>query len=254
MPRYRPHNFEIPEETIRVAQAAFPKGNAYMTMRDKFGPLFKDAEFAALFDWRGQEGESPGLLSMVTIMQHIEGLTDRQAADAVRSRIDWKYALGLPLTYSGFHYSILSPFRDRLLAGGQEAILFDRVLERFKEHGLIKGKDRQRTDSTHVLAAVRNLNRLECVGETLRRVLDDLARVAPDWLLAQVAPDWFDRYGARFEAYRLPKEQADREALQVQIGQDGFHILTAIYGDTAPIWLREIPAVEVMRQVWIQQY
>lgn len=254
MSRYRPHNFEIPEETIRVAQAAFPKGNAYMTMRDEFGPLFNDAHFAAMFDWRGQEGESPGLLSMVTIMQHIEGLTDRQTANAVRSRIDWKYTLGLPLTYPGFHYSILSPFRDRLLEEGQEAMLFDQILERFKEHGLIKGKDQQRTDSTHVLAAVRNLNRLECVGETLRRVLDDLARVAPDWLLAQVAPDWFDRYGARFEAYRLPKEQADREALQVQIGRDGFHILTAIYGDAALVWLRELPAVEVMRQVWIQQY
>jgi len=129
MSRYRPHNFEIPEETIRVAQAAFPKGNAYMTMRDKFGPLFRDADFAAMFDWRGQEGESPGLLSMVTVMQHIEGLTDRQAADAVRSRIDWKYALGLPLTYSGFHYSILSPFRDRLLEGGQETTLFDQILD-----------------------------------------------------------------------------------------------------------------------------
>jgi len=252
--RYRPHNFEIPKETIRVAQAAFPKGNAYMTMRDEFGSLFDDADFAEMFDWRGQEGESPGLLSMVTIMQHIEGLTDRQAADAVRSRIDWKYTLGLCLTYPGFHYSILSPFRDRLLEGGQEAMLFDQVIERFKEHGLIKGKGQQRTDSTHVLAAVRNLNRLECVGETLRRVLDDLACVAPDWLLAHVAPDWFDRYGARIEAYRLPKGQADREALQVQIGQDGFHILTSIYEDAAPVWLREIPAVGVMRHVWIQQY
>lgn len=254
MSRYRPHDFEIPEETMRVAREAFPKGNVYMTMRDTLGPLFNDADFAPLFDWRGQEGVSPGLLSMTTVMQYMEGLTDRQAADAVRSRIDWKYALGLPLTHSGFHHSLLSPFRDRLLAGGQEAMLFDQVLERLKEHGLVKGKGQQRTDSTHVLAAVRNLNRLECVGESLRRVLDDLARVAPDWLLAQVTPDWFDRYGARIEAYRLPKEQAEREALQVQIGRDGFHILAAIYADQAPAWLRDIPAVEVMRRVWIQHY
>jgi transposase len=254
MSRYRPHKFEIPEETIRVARKVFPKGNVYMTMRDTLGPLFNDADFAPLFDWRGQEAVSPGLLSMTTIMQYMEGLTDRQAADAVRSRIDWKYALGLPLTHPGFHYSILSPFRDRLLEGGQEAMLFDKVLDRLKEHGLVKGKGQQRTDSTHVLAAVRNLNRLECVGETLRRVLDDLAHVASHWLLAQITPDWFDRYGARIEAYRLPKEQAEQEALQVQIGQDGFHILAAIYGDQAPTWLREIPAVEVMRRVWIQQY
>jgi transposase len=226
----------------------------YMTMRDKLGPLFNDADFASLFDWRGQSGVSPALLATVTLMQYMEGLTDRQAAESTRSRIDWKYNLGLHLTYSGFDYSILSPFRGRLLEGSQEALLFDQVLERLNEQGLLKGSRQQRTDSTHVLAAIRTLNRLECVGETIRRLLDDLARVAPDWLLAQVTPDWFDRYGPRFEAYRLPEKQAEREALQAQLGQDGSHLLTAIYGDQAPSWLREIPAVEVMRQVWLQQY
>lgn len=254
MPRYQAHNFEIPRETIEVARAAFPKGNVYMTMRDKLGPLFSDDDFAALFAWQGQAGVSPGLLAMVTIMQFMEGLTDRQTAEAVRSRIDWKYALGLPLTSAGFDYSILSGFRGRLLAGGGEALLFDRILDRLKVHGLLKGKRQQRTDSTHVLAAVRELNRLECVGETLRRVLDDLARVGPDWLLDQISPDWFDRYGARFEAYRLPDKQTEREALQLQIGQDGSYLLTAIYGDTAPDWLRELPSVDVMLRVWRQQY
>ena len=167
---------------------------------------------------------------------------------------DWKYALGLPLTYAGFDYSILSGFRTRLLAGGREALLFDRILDRLKIHGLLKGKGQQRTDSTHVLAAVRELTRLECVGETLRRVLDDLARVGPDWLLDQISPDWFDRYGARFEAYRLPDKQTEREALQLQIGQDGSYLLTAVHDDTAPAWLRELPSVDVMLRVWRQQY
>ena len=228
MSRYQAHNFEIPEETIEVARAAFPKGNVYLTMRDKLGPLFDDADFAPLFAWQGQEGVSPGLLAMVTIMQYMEGLTDRQTADGVRGRIEWKYALGLRLRYAGFHYSILSPFRDRLLAGGQEALLFDKILERLQEHGLLSGQRQQRTDSSHVLAAIRSLNRLECVGETLRRVLDDLARVAPEWLLAQISRDWFERYGARIEAYRLPEKQAERAALQAQIGQDGSQLLTAI--------------------------
>jgi transposase len=92
------------------------------------------------------------------------------------------------------------------------------------------------------------------VGETLRRVLDDLARVAPEWLMAQISPDWFDRYGARFEAYRLPDKQSEREALQLQIGQDGVYLLTAIYSDPAPSGLRELPAVAVMLRVWWQQY
>jgi transposase len=250
----RPHSFDIPEETARVARDAFPKGNTYMTMRDELGPLFRDGDFVALFSPQGQAGESPAILAIVTVLQYMEGLTDRQAAEGVRSRIDWKYLLGLPLTDSGFHYSLLSPFRDRLLEGGKEALLLDRILKRLKERGLLKGKRQQRTDSTHVLAAVRNLNRLECVGETMRRVLDDLARVAPDWLLEQITPDWFDRYGKRFEAYRLPKEKVKQEALQVQIGQDGSHLLQAIYGEDSPSWLREIPSVGVMCRVWVQQY
>ena len=254
MSLYQPHNFEIPEETIRVAQAAFPKGNVYLTLRDKLGPLFNNADFAALFDWRGQTGESPALLAMVTILQFMEDLTDRQAAEAVRSRIDWKYLLGLALTDPGFHYSILGPFRERLLEGGQETLLFDQILAHLKAHNLLKGKHQQRTDSTHVVAAVRHLNRLECVGETLRRVLDDLARVVPTWLLNQITPDWFDRYSRRIEMCRLPTQQSERDVLLQQIGQDGSHLLQAIYSEDAPDWLREIPAVEVMRQVWIQQY
>jgi transposase len=250
----RPHSFDIPEETVRVARDAFPKGNAYMTMRDELGPLFGDDDFVALFSPQGQAGESPAILAIVIVLQYMEGLTDRQAAEAVRSRIDWKYLLGLSLTDPGFHYSILSPFRDRLLKGGWESLLLDRIVERLKERGLLKDKRQQRTDSTHVLAAVRNLNRLECVGETMRRVLDDLARVSPDWLLKQITPDWFDRYGKRFEAYRLPKEKTKREALQMQIGQDGSHLLGAIYSEDAPPWLREIPSVEVMCRVWVQQY
>jgi transposase len=254
MSLYQAHNFEIPEETSEVAQAAFPKGNVYLTMRDKFGPLFRDEDFAGLFSWQGQAAVSPGLLATITLMQFMEGLTDRQAAEAVRSRLDWKYALGLPLKYAGFDHSILTDFRNRLLAGGQEVILFDRVLAHLKAQGLLKDKKRQRTDSTHVLAAIRKLNRLECVGESLRRVLDDLARVAPQWLLSQISRDWFDRYSTRFEMCRLPDQKTEQEALQLQLGQDGAALLRAIYRETVLSWLRDLPAVEAMRRIWIQQY
>jgi transposase len=181
-------------------------------------------------------------------------VTDRQAAEAVRARIDWKYVLGLSLTDPGFHYSILSEFRGRLLEGGQEADLLDKVLERLIQVGLLKAGGQQRTDSTHVLASVRDLNRLECVGETLRQTLEDLALVAPDWLLAQITSDWFDRYSARVESYRLPKKKSEREVLLLQIGQDGSALLSAIYRQDAPEWLRELPSVAIMIRVWIQQY
>jgi transposase len=224
-------------------------------MRDELGIWYKDSEYAELFSsHQGRPAESPGLLALVTVMQYAEGLTDRQAAEAVRARIDWKYALSLAMEDSGFHFSVLSEFRKRLIAEGAERRLLDDMLKRLKEKKLLKARGRQRTDSTHVLAAIRTMNRLECVGETLRAALNALAKEAPDWLVAQVTPDWFARYGARFEQYRLPKERAERTELGETIGADGYHLLQAVYGDDAPRQLREIEAVEILRQVWLQQY
>jgi len=247
--------FSVPGETTRVARAAFRKGNVYMTMRDELGLWYKDSEFASLFtSAEGRPAESPGRLALVTIMQYAEGLTDRQAADSVRGRIDWKYGLALPLEDSGFDFSVLSEFRDRLLAGGLETKLLDDMLARFRDRGWVKARGQQRTDSTHVLAAIRKMNHLERVGETLRATLNALATVVPDWLRAQVTPDWFDRYGPRFEQYRLPQKKAEQEALAKAIGADGYQLLAAIYADSAPPWLRQLPAVETLRQVWVQQY
>lgn len=247
--------FSLPEETARVARAAFPKGNVYMTMRDRLKLWYQDSDFAALFQsHRGRPAASPGRLALVTVMQYAEGLTDEQAAEAVRSRIDWKYALGLALTDPGFHYSILSDFRQRLVAGGAEQQLLDDMLQQFQAQRLLQARGQQRTDSTYVLAAVRALNRLARIGETLRHTLNDLAVVVPAWLRGQVSADWFERYGPRFEPYRLPKSQAARQALAQQIGADGFHLLGAIYDEAAPAWLRDIPAVETLRQVWVQLF
>lgn len=251
----KPRSFDpIPEETVRAARAAFPKGNGYLRLRDELGPLYTDEAFAELFSRRGQPAAAPGCLALVTVMQFAEGLSDRQAADAVRARIDWKYALGLALTDAGFDASVLSEFRARLVAGGAEALLFERLVEHGRQAGLVKARGRQRTDSTHVLAAVQQLNRLECVGETLRQALNVLAVVVPEWLTAHVPPVWFERYGQRFTEYRLPAERPARTALAETIGTDGFALLAQLYAPSAPAWLREIPAVEVLRQVWVQQF
>ena len=172
----------IPEETQRVARAAFPKGNIYLRMRDEIGTIFDDPMFSPVFPTRGQPAECPWRLALVTVMQFVEGLSDRQAAEAVRSRIDWKYALSLELTDPGGDASVLCEFRARLIAGGMERTLLQTMLVRLKERDLLKARGQQRTDSTHVLAAIRTLNRLESVGETLRAALNSLATVAPDWL------------------------------------------------------------------------
>jgi transposase len=146
-------------------------------------------------------------LAIVTVLQYVEGLTDRQAADAVRERIDWKYSLGLELTDPGFDFSLLSKFRLRLIDEAAETLLLDRLLEVCKQRGWLKAGGKQRTDSTHVLARVRSLSNLECVGETLRAALDDLAALAPDWLVQYITPDWFERYSNRVENYRLRHPQ-----------------------------------------------
>ena len=247
-------DFEIPEQTAEIAQAAFPKGNTYMRMRDELGVIFKDEHFEALYPRRGQPAEAPWRLALVTVMQFAENLTDRQAADAVRSRIDWKYALGLELVDEGFNYSVLSEFRSRLVEGEAIHLLFQRMLTVFAERGLLKVRGPQRTDSTHILAAVRVLNRLELIGETLHHTLNVLAQVAPDWLRAQVPDDWFERYGQRFTEHRLPKKEQDRLTLAETIGQDGIHLLTWIYVENVPTFLREIPAVDLLRQVWVQNF
>ena len=158
----------MPEETNRVARAAFPKGSLCLQIADELGSIYTDDQFTALFPRRGKHAEAPGRLALATVLQFLEGLSDRQAADAVRGRIDWKYALGLSLTDPGFDHTVLSEFRSRLVEGGAERLLLDILLQRLRDRGLVKTKGRQRTDSTHVLAAVRGLNRLERVGETAR--------------------------------------------------------------------------------------
>ena len=244
----------IPEATMRVARAAFPRGNVYMRMRDELGTIYEDHQFAHLFPARGQPTESPWRLALTTVMQFAEGLSDRQAADAVRSRIDWKYVLSLELTDPGFDHTVLSEFWRRLLAGNAEQLLLDTLLARVRARGLLKTRGRQRTDSTHVLAAIRALNRLERVGETLRHALNSVAVIAPDWLRTWVPPAWFDRYGPRLDTYRLPKTAAARTALAAVIGADGRRRLQAVDTASDLPWLREVPTVQTLRQVWAEPY
>jgi transposase len=244
----------VPDETARIAHAAFPKGHPYLRLADELGSLFTDETFAALFPTHGQPAFTPWRLALVTILQFAEGLADRPAADAVRSRIDWKYVLRLELADPGFDASVLSEFRTRLLEGSAETLLLDTVLGWCREQELLTSRGRQRTDSTHVLAAVRALNRIEVVGETMRHVLNSLAVVAPDWLRQHAQPDWVARYDRRAEDDRLPAATAARETLALTIGADGYALLAVIYAASAPRWLREVPAVQTLRQVWVQQY
>src|SRR6266581_1807109 len=244
----------VPEETARVARAAFPKGHPYLTLRDVLGTIIQDEDFTALFPAWGQPALSPWRLALVTIMQFRENLADRQAAEAVRARIDWKYLLSLELTDPGFDFSVLSEFRDRLLAGSAEELLLDKLLERCRAMGWLKARGQQRTDSTHVLAAIRVLNRLELVAETLRAALNAVATIAPDWLQAVTPLAWYERYSRRIEESRLPKDTAEREAYAHTVGEDGFMLLDAVETPEAPAGLRALPRMEALRRTWQRHY
>lgn len=242
---------QIPVTTAEVARAAFPRGTTITRLRDEFADLFRDEDFSALYPRRGQPGLAPWRLAMVTVFQFLENLSDRQAADAVRSRIDWKYALGLELTDPGFHFSVLTEFRARLIAGHAEYLLLDKMLSHFKERGLIKARGRQRTDSTYVLGAIRDLHLLELVTETLRATLNDLACVTPKWLRGVAQPDWFDRYAKRAEDWRLPGGSKEKRAAYAQqVGTDGFILLDAVDCDSTPPAVREVPMLTQLRLVW----
>lgn len=246
--------WSVPGQTARVARAIYPEGNQVMRMLDVLHLAVADSDYADLFPARGQPAESPACLALVTLLQFMEGLTDRQAAEAVRTRIDWKYLLGLELTDPGFDHTVLSEFRSRLLSHGAERRLFDAVIELAKARGLVQAGGRQRSDSTHILGKVRTLTRYELVAETLRHALDCLSEVAPSWLRAHITPDWVDRYGLRTSEFRLPKGAARRKEWVTTLGTDGMSLLDALTTQDAPAGLRGLPALETLRQVWVQNF
>jgi transposase len=244
----------IPELTSRIAHASFPKGTLAMHLRDALGPIYQDADFAQLFPRRGRAAEAPWRLALVTVLQALENLSDRQAAEMVRGRLDWKYALSLPLDDQGFDASILVDFRQRLLDHAAQDLLLEPILRVCREHGWLKAGGKQRTDSTFVLANVRGLSSLESVGESLRATLNEIAEVAPGWLLEVISPDWFDRYVHRFELQRFPNDQQAQETLRRQVGEDSWHLLQAAMDEQAPQRVRDCPSLVLLQQVWNQHF
>ena len=242
----------VPKQTVLIARAAFPKGNLYLSMRDELGTLFEDTDFVELFSRRGYPALTPWRLALITILQFLENLSDRQAAEAVRSRIDWKYLLGLELTDSGFDYSVLSGFRSRLVGGEQQRLLLERLLDRFREKKLLKVRGHQRTDSAHVLAAIRVMNRLELVTETMRAALNEVTASAPGWLTKAALPEWFTRYATRAEQSWMPRTDPAREDYAHQVGKDGFHLLKLL-SDQQPALLK-LEKVAILERVWQRHY
>lgn len=251
---------EIPAATAELAWKVHPRGTDEMRVRDALGVLFRDEDFLSgelkgMYSPLGQPGLSPALLLVVTVLQFMHNLSDREAARAAADRISWKYMLGLALDDVGFDASVLSEFRDRLAVGSRADRLLSVLLERLQAAGLVRAGGRQRTDATHVLACVRRLNRIEQVGESLRAALEEIARTAPTWLVPLLQPGWDERYGRKVEASRLLKRKnASAVKLAEQIGADGRALLDKIDTDPVAGWMHDLPQVKVLRTMWAHHY
>lgn len=248
----RCESFGVPAETVRVARRMMRRPSMAMRLRDALGPVWSDADFVEAFPSRGRPAASPGALCLVSVLQQVENLTDRGAAEAVCARIDWRYALGLELDDPGFDASVLSEFRDRLVEHDLADRVLGRVLEAADRVGLLDKRSSVRTDSTKVLAKIAQLNRLELVAQTLRAALEASAVAAPEWLAGWMSEERYERYERPVDNWRLPKSHVERERFAAVVGADGFAFLSAVGRAGGPV--AALAPVVVLRQVWAQQF
>lgn len=243
---------QVPADTAQIGQTILRADNVYRQIGDRFDELFPDESlFAGLYEPIGRGAISPLLLALVTVFQMLEKVPDRLAAEYVVSRIDWKYALHVPLTYNGFHFSDLSAFRQRLLRHQQERLVFEQFLQRLKALGLIKPRGKMRTDSTHVLGVVERLSQLELVTESLRLALQAVTQVVPAWAEQHLPCIFCEAYEPRQSQYGLSQSQV--QAKLERAGRDGFWFLAQIE-QSAPPTARGLAEVATLRRVLTEQF
>jgi transposase len=242
----------MPPETAAVGKVILKEDSAYRLIGDRLFERYSEYDYADLYSAEGKPGISPVILAFVSVFQFMERLPDRQAAESLRMRMDWKYALHLPLAYEGFDYSVLSEFRDRLLAHQAEGRVFEQLVQEFRSMGLIKERGKQRTDSIAMLMKVRRLSRLELVVETLRLTVGAILKTDREWGEALIPPSWEERYGERFVLQRHTKEEwAEHDQ---HVGSDGEWLIERLSGEGAPAEIKRLPEVQVLKTVWAQQF
>jgi transposase len=242
----------MPADTGRIGQKLLKANNVYRLIGDQLFEHLSEEDYADLYSAEGKPGISPIILAFVTVFQFMEKLADRQAINALCMRLDWKYALHLPLEYEGFDFSVLSEFRDRLIQGGATGRVFEKLVEQIRALGLIKAHGKQRTDSLAMVTKVRRLCRLETVVETLRLALVAIVTTAPDWSAEMIPPAWEEKYGERFVRQRYSEKEW--QAYEDQIGANGAWLLNRLENGSAPRELQNLPEVQVLKSVWTQQF
>jgi transposase len=249
----------IPEDTRRICEDLIEPSSLPCLLANEFSDILADEMFAPLYSNLGQPAYSPILLAFVTILQVSERLSDRKAAKMARLRIDWKYALHLALNDPGFDSSVLCEYRQRLVTHADQRLVLDEFLKRFDKLGLLKGRKTQRTDSTAIIGAARELNRLELVMETMRFVLEDILQIGFDWFRRHIPDEYIDRYEQWTQAEKLVREtgsvgDAKAKALMIETGQNGFALLDMLSGEDTPEAVLELESVAELKRIWKEQY
>jgi transposase len=242
----------MPEETKRIGRKLLKENDPYRLIGDQLFEQLHEEEYADLYSAEGKPGISPVILAFVSVFQFMEKLVDRQAAQALRMRLDWKYALHLPLEYEGFDFSVLSEFRDRLIEGQAEGRVFEKLVEQIWKLGLLKEHGKQRTDSLAMLTKVRRLCRVETVVETLRLAIVAIVDTDREWSEEIIPPSWEEKYGERFVRQRYSEKEW--KEYEEKIGEEGQWLLKRLEKGSAPAELQNLPEVQVLKTVWAQQF
>lgn len=238
----------LPENTARAARSVFNVENLYLAIGDQLDALFDDLNLDDLDAFGEKRANALLTLGMVTIFQFAEWLPDRQAADAVRTRLDWKYALHLPLDHPGIDPSALSEFRRRLQLNTAGQLVFRRMLSRVAELGLLGQGDKRQADVDEVLAAVDTLSRVEQLAEAMGRTIEALASRQPEWLRAISLPHWYERYDQGFSTQQWPSSTGELDGLAQAIGADISYLLKTIAEIEAP-GVPPLPEVQVLQRI-----
>ena len=241
----------IPSDTAKTARAVFGKSNFYIVTGDQANSLFSGLILVDSNKQVQRPARTLALFYLIMIFQFLETLPDNQAADALRQRVDWKYALHLPLNHSGFQAATFCEFRKWLLVDRTSEHHLQTLLSRLSEVVLSTNRQSLNLDADQIVARVCMFSRLERIWEAFSLAVEALAIKRPDRLRAISLPHWYERYSRQRNNLNLRAEPSEQERLAQSIGADGFYLLEAIANIDG---LADLPEVSTLSQVWQDQY
>lgn len=240
----------IPWETARAAKAVFGHSNFYILVGEHVGEILEGIQLECLSAAVRDARVGRASLPLITFFQFLEGLTDSQAVDAARTRIEWKFALHLPVNAPIFREYELCAFRQHVLANRAVKEVFQELLDRLNE---ITNHQKRSVDVEQIIGAICLGSRAEIIVKCMGTALEALATNCPKWLVANALPHWYKRYRQRSEAQQIPSDPRKIEALIQTIGEDGQLLLETI-NRTGALDCQNLPEIENLQREWERQF